>query len=190
MLFRSERELASLEVKPIEDADRKKGIDPAVKGFHETASKLADAQRGWKDFRNGVLPDPPYQPLSHQYPRTTSGRRAALANWITSVRNPLTARVGVNHIWMRHFHQPLVSTVFDFGRNGSKPSHPELLDWLAVDWMESGWSMKHLHKRIVSSLAYQRLSNVAGNTMKELDPENLRLWRMNTGRMEVEVLRD
>jgi hypothetical protein len=91
---------------------------------------------------------------------------------------------------MRHFHQPLVKSVFDFGRNGSLPSHPELLDWLAVDWMESNWSMKHLHRIMVTSQTYQRQSFAATNPSHQTDPENRWYWRMNTGRMEVEVVRD
>ena len=131
-----------------------------------------------------------YHPLSIQYPKTSTGRRKALADWITSPTNPLTARVGINHIWMRHFHQPLVNTVFDFGRNGNKPTHPELLDWLAVEWMESGWSMKHIHQLIVTSSAYQRDSSGKDNAAANSDPDNRWLWRMNSGRMEAEVLRD
>ena len=131
-----------------------------------------------------------YRPLSIQYPKTSTGRRKALADWITSPLNPLTARVGINHIWMRHFHQPLVNTVFDFGRNGTKPTHPELLDWLAIEWMESGWSMKHIHKLIVTSSAYQRQSSGKDNAAANSDPDNRWLWRMNSGRMEAEVLRD
>jgi hypothetical protein len=91
---------------------------------------------------------------------------------------------------MRHFQQPLVKTVFDFGRNGTRPSHPELLDWLAVEFMESGWSIKHLHRLIVTSEAYQRQSSASGNPSQTTDPENRWYWRMNPGRMEVEVLRD
>ena len=75
----------------------------------------------------------------------------------TSRDNPLTARVAVNHIWARHFHAPLVASVYDFGRNGARPTHPELLDWLAVELMETGWSMKHLHRLIVTSAAYRRV---------------------------------
>jgi len=99
-----------------------------------------------------------YTPLSPVYPVQSTGRRRALAGWMTSRDNPLTARVAVNHIWMRHFHAPLVASVFDFGRNGAQPTHPELLDWLAVEFMEHGWSMKHLHRLIVTSRAYRRSS--------------------------------
>src|SRR5690606_12505504 len=75
------------------------------------------------------------------FPETSTGRRTALAKWITHPKNPLTARVAVNHIWSRHFGKPLVDSIFDFGRNGTPPSHPELLDWLACELIDSGWSM-------------------------------------------------
>jgi hypothetical protein len=126
------------------------------------------------------------------FPTTSTGRRSALANWITDRQNPLAARVAVNHVWNRHFGTPLVATVFDFGRKGARPTHPELLDWLAVEFMESGWSLKHLHNLIVMSDFY-RLSSSTGNadpaTVKA-DPENKYLWRRNPVRMESEVVRD
>ena len=77
-----------------------------------------------------------YAPLTPVYPNTSTGRRLALAKWITARQNPLAARVAVNHIWMRHFGEPFVETVFDFGKNGKRPTHPLLLDWLAVELME------------------------------------------------------
>ncbi|MGE0374649.1 MAG: DUF1553 domain-containing protein, partial [Planctomycetaceae bacterium] len=132
-----------------------------------------------------------YTPLGPVYPAQSTGRRKVLAEWIGSRENPLTARVAINHIWMRHFQAPLVSTVFDFGRNGAPPTHPELLDWLAVELMDSGWSMKHVHRLIVTSRTYQMASSQgddAGNA--ERDPQNRFLWRMNVGRMEAEVVRD
>jgi hypothetical protein len=126
------------------------------------------------------------------YPTVSTGRRTALANWLTDRKNPLTARVAVNHIWMRHFGAPLVPTVFDFGRKGTPPTHPELLDWLAVDFMEHGWSMKRLHRLIVTSDAYRRTSSAAGADRSTLaaDPENRLYWRMNSRRMEAQVVRD
>src|SRR5439155_26953531 len=88
------------------------------------------------------------------YPKTSTGRRLALARWIADRDNPLTARVAVNHVWLRHFNQALVPSVFDFGRNGRPPSHPALLDWLAVEFVEHGWSQKHLRRPIVTSATY------------------------------------
>jgi hypothetical protein len=132
-----------------------------------------------------------YSPLSRTYPTTSTGRRKALAEWITHADNPLTARVAVNHIWSRHFHAPLVATVYDFGRNGSPPAHPELLDYLAVELRESGWSMKHVHRLIVTSEAYRRSCSTTDRSSEvAADPDNRWLWRANVGRMESEVLRD
>ncbi len=133
-----------------------------------------------------------YKPLTATYPQTSTGRRLALARWIADEKNPLTPRVAVNHIWMRHFGQPLVSTVFDFGLNGQPPSHPELLDWLAVEFMHNGWSMKTLHRLIVTSQAYRMHSATLGTPTKNrhIDPDNRFLWRMNSRRMESEAVRD
>jgi hypothetical protein len=126
------------------------------------------------------------------FPKTSTGRRAALARWMTDARNPLTARVAVNHMWARHFGAPLVPTVFDFGRKGTPPTHPELLDWLAVELVESGWSMKHLHRLMVTSNAYRMSSSradVAPSTA-QADADNRYLWHMNAARMESQVVRD
>jgi hypothetical protein len=126
------------------------------------------------------------------YPTTSSGRRSALARWLTDPRHPLTARVAVNHVWMRHFGKPLVPTVFDFGRKGTPPTHPELLNWLAVEFVESGWSLKHLHRLMVTSDAYRMTSSSAGAPMtnRTADGENRYYWRMNPVRMEAQVIRD
>jgi hypothetical protein len=129
-----------------------------------------------------------YTPLSPAYPTTSTGRRRALAQWIANRDNPLTARVAVNHIWMRHFGRPLVETVSDFGRNGKKPTHPELLDWLAVEFMGRGWSMKHLHRLIVTSAAYRRASADRGT--QTADADNRWLWGFPRRRMEAEAVRD
>jgi mono/diheme cytochrome c family protein len=126
------------------------------------------------------------------FPATSTGRRSALARWLTDPRHPLTARVAVNHIWARHFGKPLVPTVFDFGRKGTSPTHPALLDYLAVDLMEHGWSMKHLHRLLVTSDTYRLSSSSAGAASADTatDPENRYYWRMNPMRMEAEVVRD
>lgn len=126
------------------------------------------------------------------FPKTSTGRRTALAKWIADRKNPLTARVAVNHIWGRHFGQPLVPTVFDFGRKGTPPTHPALLDWLAVEFMDNGWSMKHLHKLIVTSNTYRMSSSLAGAPLanRDADRDNRYLWHMNAGRMESQVVRD
>jgi Protein of unknown function (DUF1553) len=130
-----------------------------------------------------------YTPLSPVYPATSTGRRLALARWITSPDNPLTARVAVNHIWMRHFDRPLVETVFDFGRNGKAPTHPALLDWLTVEFMESGWSMKKLHRLIVTSATYRQSSRVTPEALAK-DADNRLLGRFPRMRLEAELIRD
>jgi hypothetical protein len=124
------------------------------------------------------------------HPQST-GRRTALANWITDRRNPLTARVAVNQIWTRHMGQPLVPTLFDFGRKGTPPTQPELLDWLASELIDSGWSMKHVHRLIVSSAAYRLSSSLAANEVAvQRDPENQLWWRREPTRMESQLVRD
>jgi hypothetical protein len=127
------------------------------------------------------------------FPPTSSGRRSALAAWITDPRHPLTARVAVNHLWNRHFGRPLVESVFDFGRNGTPPSHPELLDWLACELIDSGWSMKHLHRLILQSATY-RLATLGPEELAaenlQIDPDNQAYWQRTSGRMESQVVRD
>ena len=113
-------------------------------------------------------------------------RRQRLANWIVDRRNPLTARVLVNRLWHHHFGRGLVDTPSDFGHGGGTPSHPELLDWLASELMESGWSVKHLQRLIVTSEAYRR-SSVA---LASQDSSNRLLAHMNPRRLDAESLRD
>ena len=131
-------------------------------------------------------------PSSAPYSQTSTGRRLALARWIADRGNPLTARVAVNQIWARHFGQPLVRSVYDFGLRTPQPLHHELLDWLAVELMDSGWNMKHLHKLIVMSQTYRMQSSSAhlNDPNQAIDPDNHYYWRMNQRRMEAEVIRD
>ncbi len=133
-----------------------------------------------------------YTPLGVDYPMASTGRRAALAKWMTDARNPRTARVAVNHIWLRHFGEAIVPTVANFGLNGQRPSHPELLDWLAAEFNGSGWNMKRLHRLLVTTAAYRRATTDGPDADKNLaaDPKNRYLWRMNSRRMESEVVRD
>jgi len=116
-------------------------------------------------------------------------RRKALADWIASPRNPLTARVMVNRIWQGHFGIGLVETPSDFGRNGAKPSHPELLDWLASEFVRSGWSVKHLHRLIVLSATY-RQSNRIEPAAQARDADDRLLWRYPARRLDGESIRD
>jgi hypothetical protein len=116
-------------------------------------------------------------------------RRAALAAWLTDPRHPLPARVMANRIWQWHFGTGLVDTPNDFGRNGSRPTHPELLDWLADELVKSGWSIKHLHRLIVSSATY-RQSGAANAAGLGADAESRLLWRFPPRRLEAETIRD
>ncbi len=126
------------------------------------------------------------------YSPTSTGRRLALGKWVTSRDNPLTARVAVNHVWLRHFGEPLVESVFDFGLRAKRPRHAELLDLLAYEFMESGWSFRHLHRLIVTSEVYRLASSSerADAATMAADPTNQFYWRMNTRRMESQVVRD
>jgi hypothetical protein len=116
-------------------------------------------------------------------------RRVALADWIANPRNPLTARVIANRLWYWHFGNGIVNTPSDFGVNGDRPSHPELLDWLAVSLMENGWSLKWLHRQIVLSRTY-RQSSAFHEKAHSIDAGNRLLWRMPLKRMDAETLRD
>ena len=120
---------------------------------------------------------------------TDQQRRQALAEWITGPDHPLTARVMVNRIWQGHFGIGLVETSSDFGRSGARPTHPELLDWLAAEFVRSGWSIKHMHRLIINSATYRQSSRIdaAGQA---LDADVRLLWRFPTRRLEAEAIRD
>jgi len=119
----------------------------------------------------------------------TSGRRLALARWMTQPDNPLVARVIVNRVWMWHFGEGLVRTPSDFGLMGQRPTHPELLDWLANRFIEDGWSFRKLHKLILSSSTW-RMSKAVNHQHQEKDPEDRLLWRVPYRRLEAEAIRD
>ena len=120
---------------------------------------------------------------------TTTGRRTALANWIASPANPLTSRVMVNRIWQHHFAEGLVATPSDFGMMGARPSHPELLDWLAAEFVRSGWSVKHIQKLIVTSAAF-RQSSAFREDASAANANNKLLWRFPRKRLDAEAIRD
>jgi len=120
-------------------------------------------------------------------PTQAGNTRLELAKWLVSPQNPLTARVAVNHIWSKLFGQGLVRTPDDFGTSGEAPSHPELLDWLATDFMRHGWSRKQLIKRIVMSETYRQASQ---HPLDQAEPLNRLLFRQNRVRLDAEVLRD
>ena len=132
-------------------------------------------------------------------PAAGSSNRLALAQWLVDPSHPLTARVLVNRLWQQHFGVGIVKTSEDFGSQGEPPSHPELLDWLAVELVESGWDIKHLQRRIVTSATYQQSSEISDfksqvadshSNPKSVDPENRLLSRGPRYRMDAEMVRD
>jgi len=124
-------------------------------------------------------------------PHHSTGRRTALAQWITDPRHPLTARVAVNHLWNRHFGAALAPALFDFGRKGGTPEHADLIDWMASELVDSRWSLKHLHRLIVTSAAYRMDSSLAGAGAElARDPDNRHGWRRTPIRLESQVIRD
>ena len=118
------------------------------------------------------------------------GRRMALANWIASPENPLTARVLVNRLWQHRFGRGIVETSSDFGKNGALPTHPELLDWLAVRFVDEKWSLKALHRLMVTSSTYRQASRHRNHRAEERDSANRLLWRFPRQRLEGELIRD
>ena len=166
-------------------------LEKAEKALAESSAKYspllpAGAQWSSTRFLDSTKDDPVVK-----FPAQSSGRRRALAEWITDARNPLTARVAANHIWTRHMGKPLVANVFDFGRKSPFPDHLHLLDWLASELVESGWSMKHLHRLIVTSATYRMSSSLAGGEASAVkDPDNRFWWRRIPIRLESQAIRD
>ena len=145
----------------------------------------------WRNTGRGVVADmPSFLPAAHTGRGAEAGlTRLDLARWIVSRDNPLTARVIVNRVWQEYFGAGLVATSENFGTQGEKPSHPELLDWLARDFMDHGWSLKHLHKRIVMSATY-RQSSKARPELDAVDAANRWLARQSRLRLPGELVRD
>jgi Protein of unknown function (DUF1549)/Protein of unknown function (DUF1553)/Planctomycete cytochrome C len=159
-----------------------------------TASAVTIPKRGDEPIDPGyptVLQEKPAAISSLPTAPHSTGRRAALAQWLTDTKNPLTARVIVNRIWQQHFGNGLAANASDFGRLGELPSHPELLDWLAAEFMKNRWSLKELHRLIVNSAAYrQSASHPDLEAGKLRDPENRLLWRSSVRRLDAEQIRD
>jgi mono/diheme cytochrome c family protein len=154
----------------------------------ETPRETRIFKRGdWKRPGDPVSPGTPA--ALHPFPKDAPPNRLGLAKWIVDRNNPLTARVIVNRIWQQYFGQGLVSTPEDFGSRCELPSHPELLDWLAVEFIESGWSIKHIHRLIVNSAVYRQSSKVTPKLL-EVDPYNRWLARAPRLRVEAEIVRD
>ena len=162
-------------------------IAAATKRVANARDVLAEAQTALKEPEDSAE----YSPVGDLYPTATTGRRLAFARWLTDRQNPLVSRVAVNHMWARHFGEPLVESVFDFGLRAKRPVHLDLLDWLATELMESGWSTKALHRLMVTSRAYRMRSGADADSPNiPKDPDNRLLWRMNSRRMEAESVRD
>src|SRR5262249_25964483 len=132
---------------------------------------------------------PPGLKLQPKASPPTRGRRLALARWLTDPAHPLTARVQVNRMWAHHFGRGLVPTVANFGRSGARPSHPELLDWLATGFVRDGWSLKAMHRLMVTSTAYRQTSAV-DTARSAADPNNVLLGSWRAQRREGEGLPD
>lgn len=152
--------------------------DPENEGPTVTPGSFTWAKHAEADFGDDQTPE--------------ASRRLALANWITHPDNPLTARVIVNRLWHHHFGQGLVRTPSDFGLGGDTPSHPGLLDFLARELINSGWSLKHIHKLIVMSDVYRQSSFGTSESQQasQVDASNRLLWRQNPRRLDAETLRD
>lgn len=164
-------------------------LEAARKALENPGDAFTPLYGAVKTAESNIEPD---ESRLKPFPGASTGRRTALANWIVDRRNPLAARVAVNHLWARHFGRPLAPSMFDFGRKAPDPEHLALLDWLAVELMENGWSMKHLHRLMTTSKAYARASTSAGADPQTLakDPENRFYWRANPIRMEAQIVRD
>ncbi len=132
---------------------------------------------------------PPYRVVKPAHESGTSGRRLAFAKWLTAPQHPLTARVMVNRIWQQHFGTGIVKSAGNFGKMGTPPTHPELLDWLATEFVSGGWSVKKLHRLILTSSAYRQRSLVAEQALAA-DPANTLLSRFPLRRLDAEAVRD
>ncbi len=150
--------------------------NPEDEGAEVLPASFAWAKHAGANFGDNAMPE--------------GERRRALAEWIVHADNPLTRRVIVNRLWHHHFGQGIVTTPSDFGLGGDRPSHPELLDFLAGELLRSGWSLKHIHRLIVTSAAYRQSSTTVDAKAAGLDAQNRLLWRQNARRLDAESLHD
>jgi hypothetical protein len=150
----------------------------------QPAAEMQPADIGVLSTAAGVFASP-----AQAMPKGTSGRRLAYARYLTSGKHPLVSRVLVNRIWHHHFGKGLVATTSDFGMLGERPSHPELLDWLADELVANGWRLKRIHRLIMTSHAYQQTSK-RDTSLDAIDPDNRLLGRMSVRRLEAEEVRD
>jgi hypothetical protein len=168
-------------------SDIRRGIPPThILAGGDWRKPRKEVQPGFLDVLRSAVADVAPTPRGN-----STGRRAALALWLTQPTHPLTARVMVNRLWQQHFGAGIVATPSDFGSQGDPPTHPELLDWLAVEFVEHGWSLKHLHRLMVTSATYCQSSFVdSANRALKADRQNKLLWHANRRRLEGELLRD
>jgi hypothetical protein len=173
-------------------AVRKKEAEKAAEALEAAKKRTTEAEKALTDVVKELesAPTTAYKPRPMEtYPAASTGRRLAFSRWLANRENPLTARVAMNHLWLRHFGRGIVPTPADFGRNGRAPSHPQLLDWLASEFMARNWSMKEMHRLMVTSRTY-RMASTPDDANARIDPDNVYLWRMNSRRMEAELVRD
>ncbi len=203
---------AVAEISRLIDASRKSEVEQLLQEWDQLQRQL-DEQQQTQMVYAGLFEAPeetfllnrgdPEQPLQPSFPQVPeilgelplaeqaddSQRRLALAEWIASPENPLTARVMANRLWQMHFGMGLVETPSDFGLNGGTPSHPELLDWLAEELITHDWSLKHLHRLILSSETYSQSTTADPHALR-VDADNRLLWRFPVRRLEAEAIRD
>ena len=196
-LLNAEKSLLQAEINFVAAQRANKAADAkTVKAVTDAETALASAKKARATAAEAVdQPNEAYTRLTPTYPATSTGRRLALARWIATPENPRTARVAINHIWLRHFGTPLVPSVFDFGLNGQPPTNQPLLDWLAAELIDSHWRMKHIHRLIVTSSTYRLASSAKVQSSDtalnlKMDPENRYYWRANVRRLEAEAVRD
>lgn len=189
-----DEELAKLLTAAAEHA-KKAPVDPATTTKAQAFAELAKPRTTHLMIRGDFLRKgdevPPHTPaVLHKLPSEgQTSNRLDLARWLVDPNNPLTPRVTVNRVWQVYFGRGLVATPDDFGKQGTPPTHPELLDWLARQFIKQGWSLKSLHKLIVTSAAYRQSSAVRSD-LEQQDPQNLWLARQTRFRVEAEVIRD
>ncbi len=173
-------------------AARKKAAEKTAKDLEAAKKKTTEAEKALADAETELkaAPSVAFKPRpADKFPTVSTGRRLAFARWVADENNPLTARVAMNHLWLRHFGRGIVPTPADFGGNGRPATHPQLLDWLAAQFMAEGWSMKAMHRLMVTSGTY-RMASTPDEANARIDPDNIYLWRMPSRRMEAEAVRD
>ncbi|MEZ6122064.1 MAG: PSD1 and planctomycete cytochrome C domain-containing protein [Planctomycetaceae bacterium] len=168
----------SLEAWAVSDREKQSGDQKIFIGG-DPGQRGDVARRGFLSVLSSEFPE---------IPKDSSGRRQ-FADWLTGDSNPLTTRVIVNRVWQYHFGRGIVESSSNFGLQGSKPTHPELLDWLTSDFVRHGWSIKHLHRRIMLSAVYQ-LASTGSEANAKIDEGNTSLWKFDRHRMDAETIRD